>query len=71
MRRDIELMASLIRTGKLFAEKESNRPLLPEDLPYSLSYREATPSDIKYFVDSPAWFEMLASGRAFFAGRNE
>ena len=69
MRRDINLMVALIRQGKLFTEEESKRPLLPEDLPYSLPYREATPSDIKYFVDSPAWFEMLASGRAFFAGR--
>jgi len=67
MRRDIELMASLIREGKLFFEEESKRPLLPEDLQFSLSYRPATPSDIKYFVESPAWTGMLSSGRAFFA----
>ena len=66
MRRDIEWMAYLIRTGKLFTEVETNRPLLPEDLPHSLSYREAKASDIKIFVNSPAWAEMLLSGKAFF-----
>ena len=67
MRRDIELIAALIRGGKLGIEEESKRPLLKEDLPFSLSYRLATPGDIKYFVHSPAWLEMLLSGRAFFA----
>jgi hypothetical protein len=66
MRRDINLMAALIREGKLFTEEESNRPLLPEDLPFSLSYRVANPHDIKLFVDSPAWVEMRTSGRVFF-----
>lgn len=66
MRRDIELMAALIREGKLFFEEESKRPLLPEDLQFSLSYRPAKPCDIKHFIDSPAWHGMLLSGKAFF-----
>lgn len=67
MRRDINRMATLIREGKLYCEVYSKRPLLEDDLPFSLCYRPATPSDIKFFVDSPAWYEMLSSGRAFFA----
>lgn len=66
MRRDIELMAALIREGKLYTEVESKRPLLPDELKSSLTYRQAKPSDIKHFVDSPAWHEMLLSGKAFF-----
>ena len=67
MRRDIELMAVLIREGKLFTEIESKRPLLEYELKDSLTYRQANPGDIKYFVDSPAWLGMLSSGKAFFA----
>lgn len=66
MRRDVNLMASLIRKGKLFIEEESKRPLLPEDLQFSLSYRVANPHDIKDIVDSPAWAEMRSSGRVYF-----
>lgn len=66
MRRDIELMAALIREGKLFTEVESNRPLLPDELSNSLTYRPANAGDIKNFVDHPAWTEMLLSGKAFF-----
>jgi hypothetical protein len=66
MRRDINHMATLIREGILYTEEETNRPLLPEDLPFSLTYRPANVHDIKFFVNSPAWAEMLSSGRVFF-----
>lgn len=67
MRRDINLMMSLIRGKKLCIEEETKRPLLKEDLPFSLSYRRANAHDIKFFVESPVWDELLLSGRAFFA----
>lgn len=69
MRRDINLMVTLIKNNFLFVEEFSGRPLLPEDLPYSLSYREATVRDIPSIAISRAWNEMLSSGRAFFVGR--
>jgi len=71
MSRSIRIMWSLIKSGNLYIEEFSKRPLLPEDLEYSTgNYRQATSRDMKYFADSRAWFEMLASGRAFFAGRD-
>ena len=67
MRRDIKLMLALINGNKLCIEEETKRPLLKEDLPFSLSYRRANTHDIKFLVHSPVWTGLLLSGRAFFA----
>jgi len=62
-------MWALIKSGNLYIEEFSKRPLLAEDLENSTGkYRPATSGDMKYFVDSRAWFEMLESGRAYFVG---
>lgn len=68
MKRTFALLLSLIQHGKLYIEDQTERPLLEEDLESSPApYRPATKHDIPQIVVSPAWYEMLSSGRAFFA----
>jgi len=68
MKRPFGLLLSLINHGKLYIEDQTERPLLEDDLESSpAQYRPATKHDIPDIVISPAWYEMLASGRAFFA----
>lgn len=68
MKKTFELLLSLIKRGKIYIEDQTERPLLIEDLESSpAQYRPATKHDIPNIVISPAWYEMLASGRAFFA----
>lgn len=72
MRRDINLMVDLIKKGQLFIEEFSGRPLLPDDLQYTVeTYRPAIKKDIPDIAYQNAWREMLLTGRAFFVGRNE
>jgi len=72
MKRTFELMVTLISTRKLFFEIFENgqqgRLLLKEDVKSSPAkkMRLAKKRDIPDIIDSPAWFEMLSSGRAFF-----
>jgi len=69
MRRNIKLMLRLINEGKLFIEEQEGHtyPLLEDDLEGSPAeiIRPATKKDIPDIAISPAWWEMLSSGRAF------